>query len=53
VHDTYSLRRTAGASVVYPAPVSDKPPQTYILHTVALFIVIAVVMVWFLKRQWG
>jgi hypothetical protein len=53
VHDAYSLRHTGGASVVYPARVSDKPPQTYILHTVVLFLVIAVVMVWFLKRQWG
>jgi hypothetical protein len=39
--------------VVYPAGVSDKPPQTYILHTVVLFIGIAIAMVLFLKHQWG
>jgi len=33
--------------------VSDKPPQTYILHTVAIAIVIVIALVWFLKRQWG
>jgi hypothetical protein len=33
--------------------VSDKPPQTYVLHTVVLFIVLAALMVWFLRRQWG
>ena len=38
---------------VYPPAVSDKPPQTYILHTVALFVVLIVVMVLFLKHQWG
>lgn len=38
---------------VYPAGVSDKPPQTYILHTFALFIVLAALMVWFLHRQWS
>jgi hypothetical protein len=53
VHDTYSRRHTSEGSVVYPARVSDKPPQTYILHTFVLFVVIAVVMVWFLKHQWG
>ena len=31
----------------------DKPPQTYILHTVVLFIVIVVAMVVFLRHQWG
>lgn len=46
----YSGRRP---EVVYPARVSDKPPQTYILHTFVLFIVIVVVMVLFLKHQWG
>jgi hypothetical protein len=46
----YSGRRP---EVVYPARVSDKLPQTYILHTFVLFIVIAVVMVLFLKHQWG
>jgi uncharacterized membrane protein YgaE (UPF0421/DUF939 family) len=39
---------------VYPAAVSDQPPpQTYILHTVVLFIVIAVAMVLFLRHAWG
>jgi len=33
--------------------VSEKAPQTYVLHTVALFIVLAALMVWFLHRQWG
>jgi hypothetical protein len=33
--------------------VSDKPPQTYILHTVALFIVLIVAMVLFLRYKWG
>ncbi len=41
------------AAAVYPAAVSDKPPQTYILHTVALFAVLIVVMVLFLRHQWG
>ena len=39
--------------VVYPARVSDKPPQTYILHTVVLFIVLVTAMVLFLRYQWG
>ena len=47
---TYRGRRL---EVVYPARVSDKPPQTYILHTVVLFIVIVVAMVLFLQHQWG
>jgi len=33
--------------------VSGKAPQTYILHTVALFVVLLVAMVMFLKHQWG
>jgi hypothetical protein len=33
--------------------VSDKPPQTYILHTVVLFIAIAIALVLFLRYQWG
>ncbi len=41
------------AQVVYPAGVSDKPPQTYILHTVVLFVVIVAAMVTFLMHQWG
>jgi len=39
--------------VVYPGGVSDKPPQTYILHTVVLFVVLVTVMVVFLHHQWG
>jgi len=33
--------------------VSDKPPPTYILHTVALFVVLVTAMVVFLIHQWG
>jgi hypothetical protein len=33
--------------------VSGKLPQTYILHTVVLFIVIAIALVLFLRYQWG
>jgi hypothetical protein len=33
--------------------VSDKPPQTYILHTVLLFTVLVTLMVLFLRHQWG
>jgi hypothetical protein len=33
--------------------VSEKPPQTYILHTVALFVVLVTIMVVFLHHQWG
>jgi len=33
--------------------VSDKPPQTYIVHTVVLFAVLITLMVVFLKHQWG
>jgi hypothetical protein len=33
--------------------VSAKMPQTYILHSVAIAIVIAVVMVLFLMHVWG
>jgi hypothetical protein len=32
---------------------SAKPPQTYILHTVGIAIVIVVCMVLFLRSQWG
>lgn len=42
-----------GARGVYPARVSGKLPQTYILHTVALFIVIAVALVIALMHAWG
>jgi hypothetical protein len=38
---------------VYAAGVSDKPPQTYILHTVALFAVLLTAMVVFLIHAWG
>lgn len=43
----------AGRSPVYAAVVSGQQPQTYILHTVALFAVLVTVMVIFLMRQWG
>lgn len=43
----------AGGVVVYPPRVSAKLPQTYILHTFVLFIVIAIAMVVFLRHQWG
>jgi nitrogen fixation-related uncharacterized protein len=33
--------------------VSDKPQQTYILHTVAIAIVLVIIMVFFLRSQWG
>jgi hypothetical protein len=42
-----------GGVVVYAARVSAKMPQTYLLHTVVLFIVLAIAMVVFLKHQWG
>jgi hypothetical protein len=49
-----AARRSCGvAQVVYPAGVSDKPPQTYILHTVVLFVVLIAAMVAFLVHQWG
>jgi hypothetical protein len=38
---------------VYAFCVSDKPPQTYILHTVALFIVLVAAMVIALHHAWG
>ena len=46
---------TAGAlpEPVYARVVSAKLPQTYILHTVALFVVIVAAMVAFLVHQWG
>jgi hypothetical protein len=37
----------------YPGVVSEKQPQTYILHTVALFVVIVAAMIAFLVHQWG
>jgi len=39
--------------IVYRARVSDKPPQTYILHTFAIAIVLIIAMVAFLEKQWG
>ena len=33
--------------------MSEKPPQTYILHTVALFVVLITAMVLFLRYKWG
>jgi len=33
--------------------VSGKMPQTYILHTFAIAVVIIVAMVLFLRAQWG
>jgi hypothetical protein len=38
---------------VYPAAVSEKAPQTYILHTVALFVVLVAAMVAFLIHAWS
>ena len=38
---------------VYAPAVSDKPPQTYILHTVVLFLFLVTAMVLFLRHQWG
>jgi hypothetical protein len=33
--------------------VSGKPPSTYILHTVAIALVLSAAMVLFLKHSWG
>jgi hypothetical protein len=33
--------------------VSAKLPQTYILHTIVLFLVLVTAMVLFLRHQWG
>ncbi len=33
--------------------MSAKAPQTYILHTVAIAIVIVIALVFFLKTMWG
>lgn len=32
---------------------SEKPPQTYILHAVAIAIVLSIILVIFLRHQWG
>ena len=45
-------RRKTGESCTV-RPMSDKPPQTYILHTVAIAIVLATAMVIFLFKAWG
>jgi len=34
-------------------PVSEKAPQNYVLHTVAIAIVLVVAMVLFLRHAWG
>jgi hypothetical protein len=47
------VRRVDDACTGYAAAVSDKPPQTYILHTVLLFVVLVGLMVLFLRHQWG
>ena len=44
---------TAGPRGVYASNVSEKPPQTYILHTVVLFLVLVTAMVLFLRYKWG
>jgi len=33
--------------------MSGKPPQTYILHSVGIALVIIVAMVLFLRQAWG
>lgn len=33
--------------------MSEKAPQTYILHTVGIAIVLVVALVLFLKKMWG
>ena len=33
--------------------MSEKAPQTYVLHAAAIAIVLAAVLVLFLKHQWG
>jgi len=33
--------------------VSGKPQQTYILHTVGIAIVLVILLVMFLRAQWG
>jgi hypothetical protein len=38
---------------VYAPAVTAKPPPTYILHTVVLFLVLVTAMVLFLRHQWG
>jgi hypothetical protein len=38
---------------VYPGAVSGKLPQNYLLHTIAIFAVLVVAMVMFLRHAWG
>jgi len=33
--------------------VSEKAPQNYILHTIAIAIVLVIAMVLFLRHSWG
>lgn len=33
--------------------MSGKPPQTYVLHTFGISIVLVVLLVMFLRSQWG
>jgi hypothetical protein len=33
--------------------VSDKPQQTYILHTVGIAIVLVIILIVFLRSKWG
>jgi hypothetical protein len=42
-----------GREAGYCRPVSGKMPQTYVLHSFAIAIVIIVAMVLFLRSQWG
>lgn len=32
---------------------TDKPPQTYILHAVGIAIVLTILLIIFLRHQWG
>jgi hypothetical protein len=35
------------------APVSEKAPQNYMIHTIVIAIILATIMVLFLRHQWG
>ncbi len=39
--------------MLYKHPVSGPAPQTYILHTVAIALVLIVAMVLYLRHAWG
>jgi hypothetical protein len=41
------------SEVVYPSRVSGQAPQTYVLHTTVLFIVLCTLLVLFLHHQWS